>query len=165
MARVTENITLEGAHIRFTNFAGREDQYTREGDRNFAVDIADPDLAEQLAKDGWNVRYTKTPEDRPDIEPVAYMPVAIKFEPIAPKIYKVTETEDGHHGQPVLLDEEAVGGLDSDDIKYVDIVIRPYNWEVSGKKGVKAYVKEMFVVVADDYFGSKWFGTDDVEPF
>jgi hypothetical protein len=46
--RVTENITIENAHILFRNFSGRESKYNRAGQRNFCVYIDDPDLAQRL---------------------------------------------------------------------------------------------------------------------
>ena len=43
------------------------------------------------------------------------------------------------------LSEENVGILDSVDIDHATVEIRPYNWDVNGKTGVKAYVRELLV--------------------
>ena len=55
-------LMIENAKIIFRNFAGKEGMYNAEGDRNFCVLLED-DLAEQLVKDGWNVKTLRAREE------------------------------------------------------------------------------------------------------
>ena len=148
MNKKIDNISMEDAQILLRNFAGKEDQYNRAGDRNFCVIIDDPEVAQQLSDDGWNVRVLR-PRD-PEDEPRHYMQVKVSFKNIPPSIWLVTQ-----HGKTKLT-EETVESLDYADLKSVDLIINPYRWEVNGKTGVKAYLKTGYFVINEDEFAAKY---------
>lgn len=145
---VKDNLVMEDVRIIFKNFSGKEDMYNRAGSRNFCVAIDNPDEAERLALMGWNVKYLKPLEEGG--APQAYIQVAVNYKNIEPNIYMVTNKNK------VRLSESTVGNLDSADIKTVDLIISPYNWEVTGKSGVKAYCKTMYVTIDEDVFAGKY---------
>jgi hypothetical protein len=143
--RDISNITLEGVRILFRNFAGEERQFNPKGKRNFCA-IIDEDLAKTLKKDGWNIKVLR-PRDEGDQEQ-CYIPVEVRYNSYPPKIIMVTS-----NGQ-TMLTEETVSLLDTAEIKNVDLIIRPYEWE-PGK--VKAYVKTMYVTIEEDDLERKYY--------
>ena len=149
---IKSNIDIENARIGFKNFAGKEGKFNAKGNRNFCV-FLDHEFAVTLEREGWNVRWL-TPKEEYD-EQQAYLSVAVSFGNIPPKIFLVTSKGK------TLLYEESVMVLDWAEIKNVDLTIRPYNWEVSGKTGVKAYIKSMYITIAEDTFESKYRDVPD----
>lgn len=149
-----DNIILEDVRIAFRNFAGKEGKYNAKGRRNFVV-FLDPDLAEKLYDDGWNIKTLK-PRDEEE-EPQAYMQVAVNYEHIPPRIVLIS------NGQQTILDEESIDILDWAEIDTIDLIIRPYEWDVNGKTGVKAYVKTMYVTLEDDPLSAKYWQPDQEE--
>ena len=103
------------------------------------------DLAEEMKEEGWNIKYLK-PRD-PQDEPQAFLTVKCKFGKIKPTIYICTE-----HGK-TLLDEDSVESIDYAEIRDVDIVIRPYEYEPGC---ISAYIKTMYVNIVEDVFADKY---------
>ena len=140
-------LIMEDARIVFRNFSGAEGMYNREGDRNFCV-LLDEDTAQDMIEDGWNVKRLKPREDME--QGTAYIQVSVGFKGRPPRMVMITSK-----GR-VELDEESVVLLDWADIDKVDLIIRPYHWNVNGRTGVKAYLKSIFVVIHEDYLELKY---------
>lgn len=143
-------VLMEGVRIIFRNFAGKEGQYNREGDRNFGV-LLDPQVAEAMANDGWNVKWLKPREDDEEETEQAWLPVTVRFDKgRPPRIALITS-----RGR-TTMDESEVEMLDWADITNIDLIVRPYTWEVSGKSGVKAYLQSMYVTIEEDELERKY---------
>lgn len=136
------NAILDDVRIAFRNFSGKEGQFNRAGDRNFAV-MLDHDVAAAMAADGWNVKELKAREE--DELPQPYISVKVNFNgPRPPKIMMVTS-----RGKTPLGEDE-VSLLDWADILKVDLIVSPYNWTMNGNTGVTAYLQTIFVFIRED---------------
>jgi hypothetical protein len=152
MADKIGNVTIEGARILFRNFSGEEGRYNAKGKRNFNVLLAQ-DLADLMEKDGWNVKYLQPREE--DEAPQARLEVAVSFGKNPPRIVLITSRGKTN------LDESMVSLLDWADIENVDMIVRPYNWDVNGKTGIKAYVKSLYVTIREDELELKYLDVPD----
>lgn len=147
---MAETTAIENARIGSRNFSGRPSQYNKDGKKDFVV-FLDHDQAVHMEEDGWNIHWLD-PRD-PGESPVGTLRVAVSYDNIPPKIMLVTSRSK------MLLEEKDVSILDTADIQNVDVIIRPYNWSVNGNRGVKAYLKSMYVTVEEDAFAAKY---DDI---
>lgn len=146
-------VVMENVRLIFRNFAGKEGQYNREGDRNFGV-VLDEATAEAMNNDGWNVKWLKAREEGDADTP--WLPVSVNFRGRPPKLVMITS-----RGRTTLGEDEAEL-IDYADIEAVDLIVNPYEWMVNGKGGIKAYLKSMFVTIAEDALERKYADIDDV---
>lgn len=146
-------LQIDDARIIFKNFEGRGDKFNREGDRNFSLLIEDPNTADALIKEGWNVKIKPgRDEDEGDF---MRLPVKVKFTDYGPNVYLVSG------GRRVELDEESIACLDNIDIESVDMDLRPYDWDVNGRTGRTAYLQSMQVVQRVDRFAERYARMSD----
>lgn len=146
-----KTVLLEDVRIIFRNFAGREGMYNREGDRNFAV-LLPKDVAEQMVRDGWNVKLLKAREEGEEDQP--YVSVSVSYKGRPPTIKMITSRGSTD------LDEDSIEVLDNVDIAMVDVVLNPYDWAVSGNTGRKAYLQSMYVTIIEDALALKYNNTN-----
>lgn len=147
MADEAKTFKIEDATIVFRNFAGKEGQYNREGDRNFCVILPD-DVADRMLADGWNVRHLDAREEGDD--PTPYIAVSVNFNNRPPRVVMLTSTTR------TQLDESSVEILDWADVKTADLIARGYDWTVNGKSGTKAYLQSLFITIEEDELERKY---------
>lgn len=146
-------VLMEGVRIIFRNFSGKEGQYNREGDRNFAV-LLDEKVATAMSEDGWNVKWLKPRDEEEEQSPQAYLPVSVNFKGRPPRIVLITSRGRTN------IDEDSVEMLDWADIINVDLIVRPYEWTVNAKSGIKAYLQSLYVTIEEDALEQKYSELD-----
>ena len=149
--RVSNKLYIENAFIFRKNFRGEKREYNPDGKRSFYLKL-NPDLADQLHDDGWNVQQAPARDE--EEPPLNYLPVEVRYNNVNPnlnpEIYIVTERKK------TKLDESNVAILDTVRIKNVNIRVNPYNWKVGSKSGVKAFVDKMYVEIEEDPMDIKY---------
>ena len=153
MARTdVPNISIDNAQIRFRNFTGEPTKFDKAGGkRTFSV-ILDPEMADKLREDGWNV---KSWEPEGSDEPIYHLPVEISYKIYPPKIWMISGNKK------TMLQEDTISALQYAEFTKVQLIIRPYCWEVNGKSGVKAYVKAMYATIEEDEFEKEYRNLED----
>ena len=139
-------IIVEGARIKFKNFAGEARQYNPAGQRNFVLCLPD-ELAQQLTAEGWNVKWK--PGRHPEDPDEAQLVVKVKY----------NESGDGRSRDPITylvqgrrkiaLDGRTVGVLDRLAPLNIDLVVRPYVWDINGNVGITAYLDEIYYTAVE----------------
>lgn len=146
-----KNVVMENVDIIFRNFSGKESEFNREGDRNFAI-LLSQEIADAMAQDGWNVKQLKAREDADEgEEPGFFLPVKVKYgKGSPPRVVLITSR--GREN----LSEDQVEMLDWVDIVNVDLIFRPYEWSVNGKTGISAYLQDIYVKIDENPLERKY---------
>ena len=152
--RGNDIIQVDDGRIIWPNFEGRQTQFNDKGKRNFSWRITDPELAERLKADGWNVKI-KPPREEGE-EPFMHLPVKVNFDGWnPPNIYLVS----GNNTRK--LDAETAGNLDTIDIIKADFDIRAFDYDTPRGSGRAAYLHAARIVQRVDRFAVQ----DDDVPF
>ena len=151
MANVN-SINIEGATIIWKNFSGERDKFNP-GKRGFSVVIDDAVMADELKQEGWNVKERPLQEGADPSEQEWTLPVKLNMNRYT-QVWLIV----GNH--KTLLNEDTVAQLDVVDIANCDISIRPYEWEMSGRTGITAYVDSMYVTIRENKFAEKYADLD-----
>lgn len=150
MAERRRTATLEDIQIPkfLRRFAGKADQYNREGDRNFGVFIP-PEVATEMIEDGWAIKQFDAREEGDD--PQDWIKVKVNFRgPRPPRVVMISS-----RGRTTLGEDE-IAILDWANIEHADLIISPYEWEVNGKTGISAYLQTLFVTIEEDDLERKY---------
>ena len=146
------NINIEGATIIWKNFSGERDRFNP-GKRGFSVVIDDAVMADELRQEGWNIKERPLQEGADPSEQEWTLPVKLNMNRYT-QVWLIV----GNH--KTLLDENTVAQLDVVDFVDCDISIRPYEWEMSGRTGITAYVDSMYVTIRENKFAEKYADLD-----
>lgn len=141
-------LIIEGAHIFFKNFQGKETDYNTAGNRNFCVEIQDEATRNALIADGWNVKETK-PRDEDD-NPIFYIAVNVSYKLRPPKVVIIQGNAQ------TSLTEDTIGSLDWTRTSNVDVKITPSQWAFGGKSGTKGYLASLYATIEEDDLEKKY---------
>ena len=157
MSKEINNLIIKDASICFKNFRGEGTPFNPAGRRGFSVIFRDPDTVAELSADGWNLKPLKKRNE--EDEPAWHLPVAVKFEVRPPQIYIVTYPNG--RMKKTEITEESINMLDFAEISKIDLIVTPYNWEMNGSRGIKAYLKTMYVTVVTDELADEYYTEEE----
>lgn len=147
-----EQVSIENAQLIFRNFAGAEGKFNHAGDRNFCV-LLDDNIAEDLSKRGYNVKYLK-PREEGDKEQ-AYIKIKVSYRFTPPNVYLVSSSGK------TRLTEENIEIADWANITTADLIFNGSPYDVNGKKGLSAYLKTLYIVLDEDELEKKYSDVQD----
>ena len=155
-------ISIENTRFIFrTNFSGDPERDTFGSDaRKVNIVIPDPDQALELLDAGFNVKKTKPRDNDEDYIPEYFVAVNINYDTKwPPRIHLVSG-----NAEPVLLDEDTVGELDSCYVRNVNVILNPYQNKLTGRNSL--YVRTMYVEqdLEADPFAQRYARNDEEAP-
>lgn len=142
--------------IIFRNFSGNPDKYHKNGTMpNFWL-VLTPEKAVELIDAGLNVRQKENRDG--DLE--YRLQVFARFDNFPPTIIKICGKNQ------IRLDEDTVGDLDRDEIEKIDLAISPYQYEMEGRTGIKAYLNKGYFTIREDRLSKRYSELEEEElPF
>jgi hypothetical protein len=159
--KVKEELKLENVRLIWRNFAGEKKLYNENGKRNFAIPL-DEETALALREIGWNVKDNQRKIDSGTAEELLYhLPVTVKMDGrVPPRVFLISKKWNPTTGEEeprrTQLDEDTIMLLDFAELETVDVILRPFNWDVNGSQGVTAYLKTLFAFLHQDDLERKY---------
>lgn len=151
----TAPIMIEDAQLIFRNFAGREQAFNSEGDRNFSV-VLYPELAEELKSLGWRVKQLKSREEGEEGD--YHLKVKVNYNKgRPPRVVLITSNNRTELG----ADEVAL--IDTADIKIADVVINSW-WSDMAGGGYSGFLKTLFITINEDEIEMKYADMQPADP-
>jgi len=145
--KVTNSVTIYNAKLMYRNFSGKETEFNPKGNRNFCI-FLEEDIAKKLEADGWTIRWLQP--KNVDESPQAMMSVKVAFGNYPPLLVVISD------GRQTKLNEETINMLDWAEISSCDVTLNPYNYVISGRSGVKAYLKSLYATLVVDELAKKY---------
>lgn len=142
-------LTFKDVKPVYKNFSGMVDEYNESGARNFSI-LLDREIADDLASQGFNVKY---PKHRPDANPneednrLPYIQVNVTKDNVTPlndrcRIFVVDGDVIRRIPNQDLLQ---VSSLDKRRIESLDVEVIGYEWERMKRRGIVLYASVIYV--------------------
>lgn len=138
------DVTLRNVRIIFRNFAGAPTRFNAAGGKRTFSILLNETEAKELSSMGFNVKALKQRD--PDDDPAFHLPVEVSYRVKPPRIVFISN----QGRKRTVIDEDTVGLIDYTEIEKIDLTINPYQWEMENARGVKAYLKTMYVTIRED---------------
>ena len=145
---MAEKFKIENAELPKwpTNFSGRVNDNNPHGYKTFCVKISDPELAQLMAGDGYNIKH-HDPREGYENDDFDYIQISLSWAKFDPLVVMC-----GSNGKQIRLNESNVSQLDDETILSLDVVVSPYHYRNKlGRSGVIAFAKELWVTIDDSY--------------
>lgn len=150
-------VTFENAAIDYRNFEGRAGRFNDEGAKSFAL-ILPEDFVDEAFRDGWNVKRKRAPGDSdhgPRTGP-PYVAVHVGFKIRPPRMVMITETTRKRNP----LEEDTCFAIDYANVKFADVTVRPRQYDINGRKGIKIWLDTIYVMIRENYLDLKYADWD-----
>ena len=138
------DLTLRNVRIIFRNFAGAPTRFNAAGGKRTFSILLNETEAKELSSMGFNVKALKQRD--PDDDPAFHLPVEVSYRVKPPRIVFISN----QGRKRTVIDEDTVGLIDYTEIEKIDLTINPYQWEMENARGVKAYLRTMYVTIRED---------------
>lgn len=138
------DLTLRNVRIIFRNFAGAPTRFNAAGGKRTFSILLNEREAQELRSMGFNVKALKQRD--PDDDPAFHLPVEVSYRVKPPRIVFISN----QGRKRTVIDEDTVGLIDYTEIEKIDLTINPYQWEMENARGVKAYLRTMYVTIRED---------------
>ena len=145
-------VQLEDVRIGWTNFSGSKGPFNKEGDLFFELFLRQ-DVANALADEGYNVKFPDEEDQEEDeYQKDPHLRIKLKMDGARPPKVVITNGSNGS----TQLNADTIQILDQADILTVDIIFRPYEYDVQGSRGKSAWLKGLYVTLNRSAFDDKY---------
>lgn len=141
----TELVMLLDTKILFPNLSGTKGPMNVNGKKSFHVVIKDPEQAQVLANEGWNVKF-RPPREEGDIG-IYHLEVNVNFDSPSWMRQPIIVAVEGDTGQKNMLTDDTCGMIDHRKILSADVEFRARPWIDGTRRGITAWLTRMIVTL------------------